>query len=143
VESILGPLGTAAIYSSIVTAPGNCEDREVGGMNGGWEGKRKYSEKTCPAATSPTTIRRDYCGRSRVGTVTTTWWKHSMTKTQNAFECLQEFAAAIDHLAHHACSVSTEQLSSRGTACSFPSGVRARGHYARSSMGHSSCKQGI
>jgi hypothetical protein len=37
----------------IVPAPGDCEDGEFGGMN--WQGKPKYSEKTCPDATFSTT----------------------------------------------------------------------------------------
>jgi hypothetical protein len=48
VESILGPLGTAAIYWPIVPAPGDCEDGEVGGMNCGWQGKPKYSRENLP-----------------------------------------------------------------------------------------------
>jgi hypothetical protein len=35
VESKLGPLGTSATYWPIVPAPGDCEDGEIGGMNGG------------------------------------------------------------------------------------------------------------
>jgi hypothetical protein len=50
VESILGPRGTAAMYCPIVPVPGDCEDGEVGGMKCGWQGKPKYSEKTCPDA---------------------------------------------------------------------------------------------
>jgi hypothetical protein len=53
VESKLGPLGTSAIYWPIVPAPGECEDGEFGGMN--WQGKPKYSEKTCPGSTLSTT----------------------------------------------------------------------------------------
>jgi hypothetical protein len=53
VESKLGPLGTSAIYWPIVPAPGDCQDGEFGGMN--WQGKPKYSEKTCPDATLSTT----------------------------------------------------------------------------------------
>jgi hypothetical protein len=53
VESKLGPLGTSAIYWPIVPAPRDCEDEEYGGMN--WQGKPKYSEKTCPGATLSTT----------------------------------------------------------------------------------------
>jgi hypothetical protein len=52
-ESKLGPLGTSAIYWPTVPAPGDCEDGEFGGMN--WEGKPKYSEKTCPGAALSTT----------------------------------------------------------------------------------------
>jgi hypothetical protein len=38
-----------------VSAPCDCDDGEVGGMNGFWQGKPKYSEKTCPDATLSTT----------------------------------------------------------------------------------------
>jgi hypothetical protein len=40
-----------------LSAPGDCEDGEVGGMNGFffWQGKPKYSEKTCPDANLSTT----------------------------------------------------------------------------------------
>jgi hypothetical protein len=38
-----------------VSVPGDCEDGEVGEMNGFWQGKPKYSEKTCPDATLSTT----------------------------------------------------------------------------------------
>jgi hypothetical protein len=48
VESILGPRGTAAMDWPIVPVPGDCEDGDVGGMKCGWQGKPKYSEKTCP-----------------------------------------------------------------------------------------------
>jgi hypothetical protein len=34
---------------------GDCEDGEVGGINGFWQGKPKYSEKTCPDANLSTT----------------------------------------------------------------------------------------
>jgi hypothetical protein len=44
VESKLGPLGTAAIYSPIVPAPGDCEDGELfGGMKTG-KGNRVLGE---------------------------------------------------------------------------------------------------
>jgi hypothetical protein len=38
-----------------VSAPGDCEDGEVGGNERFWQGKPKYSEKTCPDATLSTT----------------------------------------------------------------------------------------
>jgi hypothetical protein len=53
VESKLGPLGTSAIYWPTVSAPGDCEDGEFRGMK--WQGKPKYSEKTCRGATLSTT----------------------------------------------------------------------------------------
>jgi hypothetical protein len=34
VESLLGPLGTSAIYWPIVPVPGDSEDGKFGGMNG-------------------------------------------------------------------------------------------------------------
>jgi hypothetical protein len=49
------PRSTAAMYWLIVPAPGDCEDGEVGGMKCGWQGKPKYSEKTCPGAILSTT----------------------------------------------------------------------------------------
>jgi hypothetical protein len=51
----VGPRGTAAITWPIVLVPGDCEDGEVGGMKWFWQGKPKYSEKTCPDAISSTT----------------------------------------------------------------------------------------
>jgi hypothetical protein len=48
--SILCPRGTAAITWPIVPVPGDCEDGEIGGMKCFWQGKPKYSEKTCPDA---------------------------------------------------------------------------------------------
>jgi hypothetical protein len=49
------PRGTAAMYWPIVPVPGDCEDGEIGGMKCGWQGKPKYSEKTCPSAILSTT----------------------------------------------------------------------------------------
>jgi hypothetical protein len=42
-------------YWPIVPVPGDCEDGEVGGMKYGWQGKPKYSEKTCPGPILSTT----------------------------------------------------------------------------------------
>jgi hypothetical protein len=39
----------------IVPVPGDCEDGEVGGLKWFWQGKPKYSEKTCPGAILSTT----------------------------------------------------------------------------------------
>jgi hypothetical protein len=54
----LGPLGAAAPYRPIVPAPGDYDDGEIGGND--WQGKPKYSEKTCSSAalstTSPTCL---------------------------------------------------------------------------------------
>jgi hypothetical protein len=49
------PRGTAAMYWPIVPVPGDCEDGEVGGMKCDWQGKPKYSEKTCHSAILSTT----------------------------------------------------------------------------------------
>jgi hypothetical protein len=47
--------GDQFVTRSLLTAPGDCDDGEVGGMNGFWQSKPKYSEKTCPDATLSTT----------------------------------------------------------------------------------------
>jgi hypothetical protein len=49
VESILGPLGTAAIP----TIPGDCEDGDVGGMNGFGRGNRSTRRKPTPKPLCP------------------------------------------------------------------------------------------
>jgi hypothetical protein len=53
----LGPLGTAATNRPIVPAPGDYDDGR-NWWNDDWQGKLKYSEKTCPNAalsiTNPT-----------------------------------------------------------------------------------------
>jgi hypothetical protein len=43
------------MYWPILPVRGDCEDGEVGGMKCGWQGKPKYSEKTCPGAILSTT----------------------------------------------------------------------------------------
>jgi hypothetical protein len=53
VESILGPRGTAAMYWPIVPAPGDCEDGEVGGMNGFGRGNRSSRRKLAPTPLCP------------------------------------------------------------------------------------------
>jgi hypothetical protein len=45
----LGPLGSAATNISIVPARGDYDDGEISG-NHDWQGKPKYSEKTCSSA---------------------------------------------------------------------------------------------
>jgi hypothetical protein len=55
VESILGPLGTSAIEWSIVPAPGDCGDREFGGMKIG-RGNRSTRRKPAPAPLCPPQI---------------------------------------------------------------------------------------
>jgi hypothetical protein len=49
----LGPLGTAATNRPIVPAPGDYDDGEIGGND--WQGKLKYSDKSCPSAALSTT----------------------------------------------------------------------------------------
>jgi hypothetical protein len=49
------PRGTAAMYWPIVPVPGDGDDGEVDGLKCGWQGKPKYSEKTCPGAILSTT----------------------------------------------------------------------------------------
>jgi hypothetical protein len=71
VESILGPRGTAAITWPIVRVPGDCEAGEVAGMKCGWQGKPKYSEKTCSdtilSTTNPTCQTRARTRAAAVG----------------------------------------------------------------------------
>jgi hypothetical protein len=50
----MGPLGTSATEWPIVPAPGDYDDGEIGGMKD-WQGKPKYSEKTCRSTTWSTT----------------------------------------------------------------------------------------
>jgi hypothetical protein len=38
--------GDQLVARPLLTAPGDCEDGEFGGMKCGWQGKPKYSEKT-------------------------------------------------------------------------------------------------
>jgi hypothetical protein len=47
--------GDQLVARLLLSAPGDCDGGEVGGMNGFWHGKPKYSEKTCPDATLSTT----------------------------------------------------------------------------------------
>jgi hypothetical protein len=47
-------MGDQLVTRPLLTAPGDCDD-EVGRMNDFWQGKPKYSEKTCPDATLSTT----------------------------------------------------------------------------------------
>jgi hypothetical protein len=55
VESILGPLGTSATEWPIIPAPGECDDREFGGINFGWE-NRSTRRKPAPAPLCPPQI---------------------------------------------------------------------------------------
>jgi hypothetical protein len=54
VESKLGPLGTSATEWPIVTAPGDCDDGEFGGMMIG-RGNQSTRRKPAPAPRYPTT----------------------------------------------------------------------------------------
>jgi hypothetical protein len=47
--------GDQLVARPLLTVPGDCDDGDVGGMNGFWQGKPKYSEKTCTDATLSTT----------------------------------------------------------------------------------------
>jgi hypothetical protein len=51
----LGPLGTAATKRPIMPAPGDYDDGKNDAMMDDWQGKPKYSEKTCPSAALSTT----------------------------------------------------------------------------------------
>jgi hypothetical protein len=48
-------MGVQLVARPLLTAQGDCNDGEIGGMNGFGRGKQKYSEKTCPDATLSTT----------------------------------------------------------------------------------------
>jgi hypothetical protein len=71
-------MSTAAIYWPIVPVPGDCEDGEVGGMKCGWQGKPKYSKKTCPGAilcnTNPSCQTRAQTRAAAVGSQRLTAW---------------------------------------------------------------------
>jgi hypothetical protein len=57
VESKLCPLSTSATYWRIVPAPGDCEDGEIGGMNG--RGNRSTRRKPAPTPLCPPQIPLD------------------------------------------------------------------------------------
>jgi hypothetical protein len=58
VESKLGPLGKSATYWPIVPAPGDCENGELGGMNG--RGNRSTRRKPAPTSLCPPQIPLDH-----------------------------------------------------------------------------------
>jgi hypothetical protein len=63
-EFLLGPLGTAAIPGLFIApAPGDCEDREVGGMNGFGKGNRCSRRKPAPTPLCPPQIPLARTGR--------------------------------------------------------------------------------
>jgi hypothetical protein len=47
--------GDQLVARPLMSAPGDCEDEDVGGMNDFWQGRPKYSQKTCLDATLSTT----------------------------------------------------------------------------------------
>jgi hypothetical protein len=47
--------GDQLVARPLLTAPGDCDDGEVGGVNRFWQAKPKYSDKTCTDATLSTT----------------------------------------------------------------------------------------
>jgi hypothetical protein len=51
----LSPLGSAATDWPIVPAPDDDDDCGSNRWNENWQGKTKYSKKTCPSATLSTT----------------------------------------------------------------------------------------
>jgi hypothetical protein len=57
-ESKLGPVGTSATEWPIVPAPGDCDDREFGGMKIG-RGNRSTRRKPTPASLCPPQIPHD------------------------------------------------------------------------------------
>jgi hypothetical protein len=60
-ESKLGPLGTSATEWPIVSAPGDYDDGEIGGMKIGW-GNRSTLRKPAPAPLCPPQIPFDQTG---------------------------------------------------------------------------------
>jgi hypothetical protein len=60
---MLGPRGTATITWPIVPVPGDCEDGEVGGINGFWQGNRSTRRKPAPTPLCPPQIPLDRPGR--------------------------------------------------------------------------------
>jgi hypothetical protein len=56
----MGPLGTAVTNRPTVSAPGNYDDGETGGMIG--RGNRSTQKKTCPSAALSTTNPTCECG---------------------------------------------------------------------------------
>jgi hypothetical protein len=48
-------MGDQLVARPLLTASGDCDDGEVGGMNDFWQEKQKYSEKICLDATLSTT----------------------------------------------------------------------------------------
>jgi hypothetical protein len=63
-EIKLGPHGTAATIRPIVPAPGDYDNGEIG-VNV-WQGKTRYSEKTCPSA-ALSTANPTYCPDANPG----------------------------------------------------------------------------
>jgi hypothetical protein len=57
------PRGTAAMYWPIVPAPGDCEDGEVGGMDGFGRENRSTRRKPAPAPFCPPQIALTRPGR--------------------------------------------------------------------------------
>jgi hypothetical protein len=47
--------GDQLVARPLLTVPSDCDDGEIGGLNGFWQGKPKCSEETCPDATLSTT----------------------------------------------------------------------------------------
>jgi hypothetical protein len=63
----LGPLGTAATNRPIVPAPGDYDDREIGGMTG--KGNRSTRRKPAPVPLYPPQTPQAARMRTRVATV--------------------------------------------------------------------------
>jgi hypothetical protein len=61
VKSKLGPLGTSATNRPIVLVPGDCDDRQFGGMKIG-RGNRNTWIKPAPAPLCPKQIKFDRPG---------------------------------------------------------------------------------
>jgi hypothetical protein len=70
--------GDQLVARPLLPVPGDCDDGKIGGMNDFWQGKPKYSEKTCPDAnlstTNPTCQTRARTRAAAVGSQRLTAW---------------------------------------------------------------------
>jgi hypothetical protein len=98
----LGPLGTAATNRPIVPTPGDYDDGEFV-WNDDWQGKPKYSEKTCPSATlyttNPTCPARARTRAAAVGSQRLTAWAHILMSFQLAHGT--GHVPTVKHKMHH------------------------------------------
>jgi hypothetical protein len=89
--------GDQLVARPLLTAAGDCDDGEFGGMNGFGRGKPNYSEKTCPDATISTTnptrqtraqTRAAAVGNERLTPSAMAWPKEGLTMTDSHMKCI-------------------------------------------------------